>query len=119
METMRLRKIQVPSNVQRLLEAVISKVKLVPENAYLIRDPKSLPMLLRELAELARRKDAVWSAWSDDHLIWLFTAEMSLALSRERGSPVLHITAYTEDGQLKEAGFWTPDKLGRWGRCAD
>jgi hypothetical protein len=105
--------------VERLLEAVISKAKLVPENAYRVRDPKSLPMLLRERVERERRKDAVCSAWSDDHRIWLFTAELSMALSRERGSPVLHVTAYTEDGQLKEAGFWTPDKLGQWGRCAD
>jgi hypothetical protein len=43
-----------------------------------------------------------------------------MGLSRERGSPVLlHVTAYTEDGPLNEAGFWTPDEFGQWGRCAD
>ena len=119
METVRLRKIQVPTRVGRLLEAAVSKAKLVPEDAYLVRDPRSLPILLRELVERARRKDAVWSAWTDDHRIWLFAGEMSMELSRERGSPVLHITAYTEDGQLTEAGFWTLDKLGQWSRCAD
>jgi hypothetical protein len=119
METMRLRNIQVPSRVERLLESAISKAKLVPEDAYHVRDSQSLPIPLRELVERGDGKKAVWSAWKDGHRIRLFAGEMSMGMSRERGSPVLHITACTEDGQLNEAGCWTPDELGQWGHCTD
>jgi hypothetical protein len=44
---------------------------------------------------------------------------MSLALSRERGMPVLEINDYSEQGELRETGFWTHDKQGSWHRCAD
>src|ERR1700728_2320920 len=114
METARLRKLEELSKVQRLLETAVSKAALVPENAYVLRDRKALPLVLLELAQQAGRKDKVWSAWTENDRIWLFTAEMSLALSRERGSPVLHIMVYTEDGQLNEARYWTFNNLGQW-----
>lgn len=49
----------------------------------------------------------------------LFTAEMSVALSRERGAPVLELHAYSEYAELLEAGFWAQDKQGNRQRCAD
>jgi hypothetical protein len=36
----------------------------------------------------------------------LFTAEMFLPLSRERGNPVLRVNRYNDCGELMEAGDW-------------
>jgi hypothetical protein len=44
---------------------------------------------------------------------------MSLALSRERGAPVLLVNRYAESGELKDAGSWMTDHDGKWRRCAD
>jgi hypothetical protein len=44
---------------------------------------------------------------------------MSLALSRERGAPVLQVNRYEESGELKDAGSWMTDHDGTWRRCAD
>ena len=42
----------------------------------------------------ASGKERAWTYWTDGLRIWLFTAEMSLPLSRERGAPVLAANAY-------------------------
>jgi hypothetical protein len=44
---------------------------------------------------------------------------MSLPLSRERGTPVLSINRYGEDGELKDAGAWLVGPDGFWQRCAE
>jgi|SRR6185437_10261983 len=116
---MRLRSMQQPASVDRLLELFITSTNRVPANAYQTRTPSALSHDLRTLVQQARRKHRAWSAWTDDHGTWLFTAEMSLALSRERGAPVLEIHAYSEYAQLLEAAFWAQDRQGNWQRCAD
>jgi len=63
------------------------------------------------------QKHRTWFARTDEHATWLFTADMSLALSR-RGVPVLEVRAYPDYGVL-EIGFWVQDKHGNWQRCAD
>jgi hypothetical protein len=118
-ETMRLRKIQVPTGLERLLDAVITRAQLVPEDSYQIRDPKSLPIPLQNLIKRAIHEDKVWSARSNGQHTWLFTAEMSLPRSRELGTPVLQIGIHAEDGQLKESATWASDCKGSWNRCAD
>jgi hypothetical protein len=119
METMRLRKIQVPTSLEQLLDALITRAKLVPEDSYRIRDPKSLPILLQNLVKRAMPDGKVWSAWSNGPRTWLFTSEMSFPRSRELGTPVLQTAIYGEDGQLKESAAWTSDRTGSWNRCAD
>ena len=119
METMRLRKIQVPTSIERLLDALITRAKLVPEDSYRIRDPKSLPILLQNLIKRATQDGKVWSAWSNGSHTWLFTSEMSLPRSRELGTPVLQTAIYGEDGQLKESAAWASDRKGSWSRSAD
>jgi hypothetical protein len=119
METMRLRKIQVPTSLERLLDALITRAKLVPEDGYRIRDPKSLPILLQNLIKRATPDGKVWSAWSNGPHTWLFTCEMSLPRSRELGTPVLQTAIYGEDGQLKDSAAWASDRKGSWNRCAD
>jgi hypothetical protein len=44
---------------------------------------------------------------------------MSLALSRERGAPVLLVRQYNEDAGITDSGTWRFDAEGAWTRCAD
>jgi hypothetical protein len=118
METKRLRKLQEPSQVERLLESLISRTSLVPGGAYQIRDPDSVPKELRKLATRETQKGKVWSCWAHSFRTWLFTGEMSLALSRERGTPVLQVDVYDYEG-LKDSSPWTPDRSGTWCRCSE
>jgi hypothetical protein len=119
METRRLRKLQQPSQVERLLDTVISRAKLVAENSYPIRDPKALPANLRRIALQSVKDGQVWACWTSGQRYWLFTAEMSLEASRERKKPVLRVKCYDDSGDLTEAATWMANLDGQWGRCSD
>jgi hypothetical protein len=116
-ETARLRKLQQPSHVERLLAALVLRAGLVPDGAYQIRHPRALPRDLRRIATHASEKGRVWSCWADGRRTWLFTGEMSLPLSRERGAPVVQVDLFSDDGST-DSGLWTPDRDGGWQRCA-
>ena len=119
METLRLRRMQEPSRVQRLLEAYVSRADILPEGSYPVRNPGDLPARLKIVIARALTQGHVWVCWARAAQIWLFTCEMSLALSRERGAPVVLVRGYDEDGELKDSGTWRIDELGTWSRCAD
>lgn len=119
METLRLRRIQEPSRVESLLEAFISRARILPEDAYQIRDSRELPKPLQTILTRAAKQGQVWSCWARGDQLWLFTADMSLPLSRERGTPVLLVRIHGEDAELKDSGTWRYDPLGTWSRCAD
>jgi hypothetical protein len=119
METMRLRAIQRSSRVGELLDSFASSVTSLPERIQKIYEPSELPAVLQRVVMQATSRDREWSAWTDDHRIWLFTAEMSLSPSRERGNPVLDVCAYSESGELTGSGCYVCDRQGRWQRCAD
>ena len=116
---MRLKRILQPSSVQRLLEAVVTRALLVPREWYQVRDPAGFPESLRRVVARTASTERVWSAWTDGHRISLFTSEMSLDLSRERGAPVIQVAEYHENGELRAAGHWLYDKAGAWRRCAE
>ena len=116
METNRLRKLQQPSQVERLLEILVLGSDIVPQAAYQIRDQSSVPRELRSIALRAAKKGQVWLCWAHSFRTWLFTGEMSLPLSRERGAPVLLVNLY-DDGGLKDSGPWMSDRHGKWSRC--
>ena len=119
MDTVRLQKLQEPSQTKILLERLVTQAGLIPADAYHLRDPGALPPALQRLLSLATTNEKVWVCWADGIHIWLFTAQVSLALSRERGAPVLTVTVYTEQGDLQGVGDWTLDGGGVWQRCAD
>jgi len=119
METVRLRNLQQPSQTEALLEALVSRGDLVPQGAYRIRDPKALSSQLQLIAARAATEGRIWAAWANPHYIWLFTGEMSLHLSRERGTPVLLVDRYDESGELQDTGPWAADAQGKWQRCGD
>ena len=119
METERLRKIQQPTHLERLLEALITRSNLVPKDSYQIRDPEAVAAPLRRIALRAVEEGRVWACWACGPQQWIFTAEMPLSLSRERGTPVLSIHRYGEDGLLTETGNWLVGPNGLWQRCAE
>jgi hypothetical protein len=119
METERLRKIQQPAHLERLLEAFITRSNLVPKDSYQIRDPEAVAAPLRRIALRAVEEGRVWACWACGPQQWIFTAEMPLSLSRERGTPVLSIHRYGEDGLLTETGNWLVGPNGLWQRCAE
>jgi hypothetical protein len=116
-DTLKLRQIQHPSEVDRLLESYISRI--VPKDAYPIRKAAAVPRELRGLVMQAVKLGKTWSCWTQGIETWLFTAEMSLPLSRERGAPVLHVKRYGDEGSLRESATLMTDQTGKWCRCAD
>jgi hypothetical protein len=119
METVRLRKIQQPSRVERLLEAFITRGDHLPPDSYEVHDRSTLPEALRKLAARATQQGRVWRCWACRSHAWLFTADMSLPLSRERGAPVLQVSSYDEHGALTDSGCWMVDRQSNWMRCSD
>ncbi len=118
-ETLRLSRLQQsPSHIKRLLEALVVRAKLVPEEAYQVRLTSAVPKPLRELAEQASKDGRVWACWAHGFRAWLFTAEMPLDLSRERGAPVMQVDVYDEAG-ARDSGVWVPNQDGTWQRCAE
>jgi hypothetical protein len=118
-ETKRLRTIQQPAHLERLLDAYITRSDAVAKDAYQIRDPNSVVPLLRHIIEQASDEGRVWACWEYGAQQWLFTAEMSLALSRERGTPILSVNHYNDHGELIESGNWLLDPAGIWRRCTE
>jgi hypothetical protein len=119
METVRLRKIQQPSQVERLLDLLISRGSYLPQDSFQIRNAAELPAQLQVIVIRAKQEGRVWVCWASSLEMILFTCEMSLARSRERGSPVLLVNHYNEIGELKDSGSWITGPDGNWQRCAD
>jgi hypothetical protein len=117
-ETVRLRNLQKPAHIERLLENLVSHTELVPQGAYPVRDLKSVPRELRNIATHATKHGRTWSCWEHNFHNWMFTAEMSLALSRERGRPVLQVDVHDDRG-FRDSGLWMTDRDGKWSRCGD
>lgn len=119
METRRLRQLQEPTRVTSLLEAYISRTRILPKDAYQVRDRSELPNRVQTIVSRAIAQGQVWSGWARGDQLWLFTCEMSLPLSRERGAPVLIVRLHDEQGEVTDSGAWRYDPLGTWSRCAD
>jgi hypothetical protein len=121
MHTVSLRALQHPSHVDELLTELVQSVdELIPEGAYQILDQSSLPTTLRRLVRYALHTGRSWACWVDDSgHAWLFLAEMTLALSRERGVPVLHVDQYDEEGEIRDTGKWIAAHDGKWQRSSE
>jgi hypothetical protein len=110
-----------------------------------MRTAATVPKELRGLVMQAVKLGRTWSCWTDGTQTWLFTAEMSRPLSRERpsavdvsvsaeeisaildsteqpeyfGASVLQVNLYRDDGTLQASGGWIYDRDGNWRRCGD
>ena len=116
MHTVKLRQVQEPSSVKRLLESFVSRTHFFADGSHQVSDPRELPPNVRAILSRASAQGQAWSCWARGSQIWLFTGEMSLPLSRERGTPVLLVRRYGEDAELQDSGAWRYDALGAWGR---
>jgi hypothetical protein len=118
-DTVRLEAILQPSAVVRLLDSFILSVGDLPTGSRKIRDQSGLSSALRCIVARAEKEERVWSCWTDGHKIWLFTAEMSLPMSRERGVPVLQANWYGEYGEATKSGSWVCNRAGKWLLCSN
>ena len=118
METLRLRRIQEPSRVERLLDAFITRTATLTDGSYQVRSPRELPEVLRDVVARATAQGETWACWAHGSHLCLFICEMSLALSRERGAPVILVRQYNDDADITDSGTWTFDTLGTWTRCS-
>ena len=116
-ESIQARLSRLQANVERLLPALVLRAQLVPEGAHQIRSSAAMPDQLRIVAALALKNGRAWSCWTYGLRTWLFTAELLLAVSRERGVPVLHVDVFDDYGP-QDSGLWAHSN-GEWQRCAD
>ena len=112
-------KIRPLSKVGELLESYVSQSDLVPKGSYQIRQAGSVPREVRKALTQAVKAGQTWSCWAHGLHTWLFTCNVLRPLSRERGAPVLQVSLYGEDGELRDRGSWMPDQHGKWCRDAD
>ena len=113
----RLRKLQQLSQVERLLEAFVSRSRILPDESHQIRDSSAIPTGLRSIALRSAEEGRAWVCWTSGAHQWLFEAVLSLPLSREHDTPVLQVNRYSGDGQLIDAACWKTDPDGQWCRC--
>jgi hypothetical protein len=108
-----------PSHINRLLQALIKDLNLVPTDAEVVHHFSELPApWMHNLIGAAMEPDRGWRCWMDNRLrVWLFLAELSLPLSREMRTPVLQVNFYRESG-LQDSGHWSVDRRSKWHRCA-
>jgi hypothetical protein len=118
-DTLRMRRILESSRVERLLDAFVSRGSVLPIGAYRIRDPKALTAQMRLILRRAAENRHAWCCWADGLHAWLFTCQLSLPRSAQRGKPVLDVKLYGEEGALQDSGSWMADIEGKWCRCTD
>jgi hypothetical protein len=113
-DTLRLKAIQNPSDVQSKLEQCARSFAEVPRSARLVSDWLELPPVLGVIATRAAYTGQAWCALTDNHRSWLFLAEAPLALARERGKTVLVISQYDEYGELASCSTWVETRASHW-----
>jgi hypothetical protein len=117
METMKLRAIQQPGHAGELLDGFIRLAGRLPSDAHEVVDERRLTPSLEKLAQRSLDDGAVWRAWTDDRAMWLWSCEVSLERSRERGLPVMEVRRYDENGNVEDSGTWVRVRNEDWQRC--
>jgi hypothetical protein len=117
MQTTRMFAYQKPSRVETLLDALVQERGQLPSQVLKVIDRSQLPSTLQKVVFRTQKSGQVWRAWTNADQIWLFVAEMSLELARERGSPVLQVGIFREDGKLHRSQVWVHLKDGTWQQC--
>jgi hypothetical protein len=117
MQTMKLRAIQLPGNAGELLDSFIRAEGHLADDSRELKRERELTPTLEKLAQRSLDDGGVWRAWTDERAMWLWASEVSLALSRERGMPVMEVRRYDENGNVEESGTWVRVRLDQWQRC--
>ena len=114
MRTLTLRSMQQPSYLDTLLDALVTQLGVIPQDADPIRDRDNLPGALRQIVKMATHVGQSWAAWADARgHCWLFVAEMPLT----RGTPVLHLDQYNATGELRGSSKWRCGDDDQWRRA--
>jgi hypothetical protein len=116
MSTLRLRTLQQPSHLERLLEAVVTHQKFLPDEAYQIRDPEALPRALQAVLDEPSEADRVWACWACGDQLWLFTCQLLQFQGGESDQSLLHINRYDGEGELQDSGCWVRTPRQDWQR---
>jgi hypothetical protein len=116
MKTMKLRTLQQPSRLEAQLESLVKSQNWVPADAPRVTDRSELPSVLQKLAAKTVKAGGAWWAWSSYDGIRFFVTEMSLELSRERGSPALKVSYYNDQGKLQQYSHCVRLADGTWQR---
>jgi hypothetical protein len=117
MQTMKLRSIQAPGHAGELLESFIRHQGVLNDESRELKAERELTPRLEKLAQRSLDEGGVWRAWTDEREMWLWASEVSLALSRERGMPVMEIRRYDEHGNVEDSGTWVRVRQDQWQRC--
>ncbi len=117
MQTMKLRAMQHPGQAVELLDSFILCEGRLPSESHRLTHGSQLTPSLEKLASRSLEDGNVWRAWTDDRVIWLWTCEVSLDRSRERGMPVMEVARYDESGTIEESGTWVCLGNDSWQRC--
>ncbi len=116
MQTERLRTIQHPGRVGDLLESLIESRQVVPPGLTRVASATALSSPLRLLSRAVERRDSIWRAWTDGARVWFFEALFALALSRERGKPVIELREYDEMGEIMRVMTFVSTSAHGWQR---
>ena len=116
MKTTKLRTLQQPSQLEALLGSLVTSQNWVPADAPRVTDCNELPSVLQKLAAKIVKAGGAWQAWSSYDGIRFFMTEMSLELSRERGSPALKVSYYNDQGKLQRYSHWVELADRTWQR---
>lgn len=119
MQTLRLRDLIFPANIERLLDSYVRTSMKVPQSASKVEDLVQIPLQLRDAAIRATTEGWVWTAWCDEYDAWLFAATLSLDRARELGRPVLEIRCHDvhEPRRSHIIASRLPD--GSWYECSE
>ncbi len=111
MRTLTLRAMQQPSYLDTLLYSLVMELGVLPADAYPVREPDKLPVVLRQIARMATHFGQSWGCWTDGRdRHWLYIAEMPLT----RGKPLLELNRYNEAGDLRDTSNWYCDDGDQW-----
>ncbi len=119
METMRLRALQAPMPVGELLREIPGLASPLPPGTMEITTLGGLPAALQKKARDGEENGFSWIAFDYGRRSSLYLGEMALEQSREHGHPVLRVTEYGEDGQLRATHDWLVLGPGKIVPCSD
>jgi hypothetical protein len=104
---------QQPSYLDTVLYTLVMEMRVLPSDAYPLRDIEKLPPALRQIAKKTTTVGQSWGCWTDERgRHWLFVAELPLT----RGKPVLQLDRYNEGGDLGSTSNWYCDDNDKWCR---
>jgi len=109
METVRLRKINSPPHVERLIEAFASRGDLCPR---LLQIRASRRCKHATMVWNGDQKRSWWACWADSYHPAIHLRDVA-PLSRERGLHRAQVESMTKTGELKDAVSWV-NPQGKW-----